>query len=50
MRYEAGGSAAVGYKGTDYSVFTMAFPFECVKDEHTRHLLMRGILNYIMND
>ncbi len=49
MQYQAGGSAGVGYKGTDYRAFTMAVPFECVKDRRTRNLLMQGILNYIMN-
>ena len=49
MQYQAGGSAGVGYKGNDYHAFTMAFPFECIKDRKTRSLIMQGVLNYIMN-
>ena len=49
MRYDNGGSAAVGYKGNDYRCFTMGFPFECIKNEQIRNQIMRGILNYLLN-
>lgn len=50
MQYQNGASAAVGYKGNDYSVFTMGFPFECIKDEQTRESLMRGIWAYLLGN
>ena len=48
MQYADGQDAAVAYKGTDYSAFTMGFPFECIKDEKKRSSIMRGILNYLI--
>ena len=48
MAYSSGYGAAVGYHGTDYRAFTMGFPFECIKSEQTRGLMMRGILNYLL--
>ena len=48
MQYADGQDAAVAYKGTDYSAFTMGFPFECIKDEKKRNSIMRGILNYLI--
>ena len=48
MQYADGQDAAVAYKGTDYSAFTMGFPFECIKDEKKRSAIMRGILNYLI--
>ncbi len=49
MQYNNGQSAAVAYAGNDYKAFVMGFPFECITDRNTRHKLMQGILNYIMN-
>ncbi len=49
MRYTNGSlSAAVAYKGTDYSSFTMGFPLESVVDKDKRQKLVRGILNYLI--
>ncbi len=48
MQYLTGTSAAVGYKGDDYHVFTMGFPFECIVDEKKRNSIMGGILNYLL--
>ena len=48
MQYADGQDAAVAYKGSDYSAFTMGFPFECIKDEKKRSSIMRGILNYLI--
>lgn len=47
MQYADGTSAAVGYKGK-YSAFTMGFPFECIKDNHTKNKIMQGILAYLL--
>ena len=41
-------SSAVAYKGSDYSCFTMGFPFECIINKEARNKLMRGILNYLL--
>lgn len=48
MQYADQTSSAVAYKGSDYSCFTMGFPFECIIDKDTRNKLMRGILNYLL--
>jgi hypothetical protein len=48
MQYADGQDAAIAYKGTDYSAFTMGFPFECIKDEKKRNSIMRGLLNYLI--
>ncbi len=47
MQYSDGSSAAVAYKGK-CSVFTMGFPFECIKDATTKGKLMQGIINYLV--
>ena len=48
MRYSDGRDAAVVYKGKDYRVLTMGFPFECIKDRQKQGSIMRGILNYLL--
>jgi hypothetical protein len=48
MTYPDGQSACVGYKGTDYSVMIMGFPFECIQSEGSRNSLMRGIVKYLL--
>jgi hypothetical protein len=48
MQYADGQDAAIAYKGSDYSVFTMGFPFECIKDEKKRSSIMRGLLDYLI--
>lgn len=50
MKYDTEGSAAVAYRGSNYRCFTMGFPFECIKDERTRRLLMSGILTYLLRE
>ncbi len=47
MQYSDGTSAAVGFKG-NYSCFTIGFPFECIKDNHTKDKLMQGIITYLI--
>lgn len=42
-----GNSVCVAYSGTDYHSFTMGFPFECIKSEQKRTMIMRGILNFM---
>ena len=48
MQYADGQDAAIAYKGTDYSAFTMGFPFECIKEEPKRNSIMRGILQFLL--
>ena len=48
LQYADGYGAAVGYKGADYSVFVMGFPFECIKTSQKRSSIMNGILNYLI--
>ena len=49
LNYADGHGAAVAYKGTDNCVFTLSFPFECIKDAPTRSRMMKGIVNYMMS-
>lgn len=42
-----GNSVCVAYDGADYRSFAMGFPFECIKSEQKRSMIMRGILNFI---
>lgn len=44
---QEGNSVCVAYDGHDYRSFTMSFPFECIKSEQKRSMIMRGILNFI---
>ncbi len=47
MTYANGGTAAVAYSGNGYRTFTMAFPWECIKDKMMRNKIMRGIIAYL---
>ena len=48
MTYANGTSAAIAYQGNDYHAFVMGFPFECIKQESERAVIMRGILNFLL--
>ena len=48
MQYADGQDAAIAYKGTDYSCFTMGFPFECINDAQKRSSIMRGLLSFLI--
>ena len=50
MQYADGQDAAIAYKQGRESVFVMGFPFECIKDRQKRSSVMRGILNYLLNN
>jgi len=50
LNYADGHGAAVAYKGADNCVFTLSFPFECIKDAPTRSRMMKGIVNYMMSE
>lgn len=49
LTYSDGHTAGVAYKGTDNCVFTLSFPFECIKDAATRNSIMKGIVSYMMS-
>ena len=49
LQYANGSSAAVAYKGNDNATFTLAFPFECIKERNKRTSIMSGILNFLDN-
>lgn len=42
-----GKSVCVAYDGYDCRTFTMGFPFECIKSDQKRSMIMKGILNFI---
>ena len=48
MQYADGRVAAVAYQGNDCRTFTMAIPFECIKEVSKRNALMAGILNFLL--
>ena len=48
MAYADGNAAATAYRGGDFRVFTMGFPFECIQQTSVRLSLMQGILNYLL--
>ncbi|MBO6033740.1 MAG: xanthan lyase [Prevotella sp.] len=48
MAYSDEQSACVAYHGNDYRALTIGFPFECIKEEQMRDLLMRGILAFLL--
>ena len=48
MTYADGYPACVAYDGTDYKAMTLGFPFECIKEEHKREVIMRGILRFLL--
>ena len=48
MIYADDYSACVAYDGKDYKAMTLGFPFECIKDEYQREILMKGILKFLL--
>lgn len=48
MQYANGTSAAVAYRDKQYRCLTMAFPFECIINQHTKKQVMSGILKYLL--
>lgn len=48
MTYSNKSCAAVAYKGTDNRTFTMAIPFECIKDKALQKKIMRGIVSFLL--
>lgn len=50
MRYADGQTAAVAYPGNHYRSIAIAFPFECIKSELKRNSLMRGIMQFLIDN
>ena len=48
MMYNDSTSAAVGYRGSDYTAIIMGFPFETIASRHARKMVMQGLLNYAL--
>ena len=48
IAYADGYSAAVAYRDKNSRVFTMGFPFECIKSESVQATMMRAILNFLL--
>ena len=49
LTYSDGRSACVAYKGYDYRVFTMGFPFECITSDAKRSAIMKGIMTFLID-
>ena len=48
LAYQNGASAAVANKQSGYTTITLGFPFETIQEQPQRRLLMRAMLNYLM--
>ena len=48
MAYRDEQSACVAYSGNDYRALTIGFPFECIREEQMRAIIMRGILAFLL--
>ena len=46
--YGGGQGAGVAYRGTDYRVITMGFPFESITDEAVRGKAMGAMLKFLV--
>lgn len=48
MSYSNGTPAAVAYKDDRTGIFSIGFPFECIKECDTRRTLMNGIMQFLL--
>ena len=48
MQYADGYGAAIAYRGNDYRLVVMGFPFECIQTKQKRSSIMCGLLNYLI--
>lgn len=48
LLYPNGTSACVAYSAKDYRCLTMGFPFECIKEQQKRNMIMNGIIKYLI--
>ena len=47
LRYATGETAGVAYDGKDYKTLVMGFPFECIREQQKRNVIMRAILKFL---
>lgn len=47
LTYSNGFSACVAYKGDVYRTIAMGFPFECIKSDNKKEIIMRGFMNFL---
>ena len=50
MTYQDKRSACVAYAGNDYHAFSMGFPFECINSYRKRSAIMKGIINFLVEE
>ncbi len=48
--YGNGRSAGIAYRGSDYRVLAMGFPFECIREASLRHKAMDAILRFLLEE
>ena len=48
MQYADGSGAAIAYQGSDYRLFAMGVPFECIQGKQKQASIMRGILTFLL--
>lgn len=47
ITYSDGRSAGIAYKGSDYRIVALGFPFEAIKERHMRQATMQAILGFL---
>ena len=50
MTYQDKRPACVAYAGDDYHAFSMGFPFECINSYRKRSAIMKGIINFLVEE
>jgi len=50
MTYPSGLPACVAYAGDDYHALTIGFPFECITSPSKRRSIMKGIINFLIDN
>ena len=50
LTYPDGTSACVAYKDDAKAALTLAFPFECIKEEAKQAYIMNGVLHFLLNE
>ena len=50
MAYADGYSAAVAFGDNRYRTITLGFPLECIQQSQLRTSIMKGIMNYLINN
>ena len=48
LAYQGGASAAIAIKQPGFSTIALGFPFETIQEKEQRRLLMRAMINFLM--